>query len=63
MTLRPEASIIDGRMFHFGTNEVIAGRGAHGQFVNLNVGDRIVSGQNRWDVVGVFEADGSVAET
>ena len=63
MTLRPEVSILDGRMFRFGTNEVIAGRGAHGQFVNLNVGDTIVSGQNGWDVVGVFAANGSVAET
>ncbi|HUR36113.1 MAG TPA: ABC transporter permease [Vicinamibacterales bacterium] len=63
MTLRPEVSIIDGRMFRFGTNEVIAGRGARNQFVNLNVGDTVVSGQNRWDVVGVFESDGGVAET
>jgi putative ABC transport system permease protein len=63
MTLRPEVSIIAGRMFRFGTNEVIAGRGARGQFVNLNVGDTVVSGQNRWEVVGVFEADGGVAET
>ena len=58
-----EFSIVEGRMFKFGTNEVIAGRGAHGQFVNLNVGDTVVSGQNRWHVVGVFEADGGVAET
>ena len=50
-------------MFTFGTNEVIAGAGASGQFVNLDVGDTVVSGQNRWDVVGVFEADGGVAET
>jgi putative ABC transport system permease protein len=63
MTLRPEVSLIEGRMFRFGTNEVIAGRGAHGQFVSLNVGDTIVSGQNRWQVVGLFEADGAVAET
>ena len=63
MTLRPEVSIVAGRMFQFGTNEVIAGRGASGQFVNLNVGDTIASGQNRWQVVGVFEADGSVSET
>ena len=54
---------IEGRMFQFGTNEVIVGRGASGQFVDLNVGDTIVSGQNRWQVVGVFEADGGVAET
>jgi putative ABC transport system permease protein len=63
LPLRPEVSLIDGRMFQFGTNEVIAGRGAHHQFVNLNVGDTVVSGQNRWQVVGIFEADGGVAET
>jgi putative ABC transport system permease protein len=61
--LRSELSIVDGRLFQFGTNEVIVGRGARGQFVGLDVGDTIVSGQNRWQVVGTFEADGSVAET
>lgn len=63
MPLREEVSLIGGRMFQFGTNEVIVGRGANGQFLNLEVGDAIVSGQNRWQVVGVFEADGAVAET
>lgn len=63
MALRPEVSLVEGRMFQFGTNEVIAGRGANGQFVSLNVGDTVVSGQNRWQVVGIFEADGAVAET
>jgi putative ABC transport system permease protein len=63
MTLRDEVSIVEGRMFRFGTNEVIVGRGANGQFVGMNVGDTIVSGQNRWQVVGMFEADGAVAET
>jgi putative ABC transport system permease protein len=28
-----------------------------------SVGDTIVSGQNRWPVVGIFEANGGVAET
>jgi putative ABC transport system permease protein len=63
MTVREEVSLVAGRMFEFGTNEVIAGRAANGQFVNLDVGDTIVSGQNRWQVVGIFEADGGVAET
>jgi putative ABC transport system permease protein len=63
MTVREEVSIVEGRMLEFGTNEVIVGRGASGQFVNLDVGSTIVSGQNRWQVVGVFEADGGVAET
>ena len=62
-TVRSEFSIGEGRMFQFGTNEVIAGRGAHVNFKGLNVGDTIVSGQSRWQVVGLFETDGSVAET
>ncbi len=61
--IRREFSIIEGRMFEFGTNEVIAGRAASGQFVNLKVGDTLVSGQNQWKVVGLFETDGGVPET
>jgi putative ABC transport system permease protein len=60
---REEVAIVEGRMFEFGTNEVVVGRGAKGQFVRTNVGDTIDSGQNQWKVVGVFEADGGVAET
>lgn len=63
MKLRPEVSIVDGRMFEFGTNEVIAGRGASDQFVTLTVGDTVTTGQNKWQVVGIFEADGGVLET
>jgi putative ABC transport system permease protein len=63
MKVHDEVSIVEGRMLAFGTNEVIVGRGAHGQFVSMNIGDTIVSGQNRWQVVGIFEADGGVAET
>jgi putative ABC transport system permease protein len=42
---------------------VIVGKGAQNQFVGLNVGDTVVSGQNRWTVVGVFQARGGLAET
>jgi putative ABC transport system permease protein len=63
MDVRDDVKIASGRMFQFGTNEVIAGRGASNQFVNLNVGDTVVSGQNRWQVVGIFEAGGGVSET
>ena len=61
--VRDEVSIVEGRMLEFGTNEVIAGRGASGQFVGLTVGNVLQSGQNSWRVVGIFEADGGVAET
>lgn len=63
LQVRPEVRIVSGRMLTFGTNEVIVGRGAAGQFAGVDVGATIVSGQNRWQVVGMFEAGGSVAET
>ena len=50
-------------MLQFGTNEVIVGRAAAGQFAGLEVGSQIQSGQAPWTVVGIFETDGSVAET
>ncbi len=63
MQVRDETSIVEGRMFEFGTNEVVVGRGASGQFAGLTVGSQVVSGQSTWTVVGVFEADGGVTET
>ena len=62
-TVRDEVRIIDGREMEFGTNEVVVGRGASGQFAGLTVGSEIQSGQSVWTVVGVFEANGGVAET
>ncbi|HET9372714.1 MAG TPA: ABC transporter permease [Vicinamibacterales bacterium] len=62
-SVRTEFSIVDGRMFEFGTNEVIVGRAAAGQFSGLAVGSEIRSGQTSWRVVGHFETNGSVAET
>jgi putative ABC transport system permease protein len=62
-SVREEISMIEGRMLQFGTNEVVVGRGASRQFTGLTLGNEIVSGQNRWTVVGIFEGDGGVAET
>lgn len=63
LKVREEVSIIAGRMFEFGTNEVVVGRGASGQFLGLDLDADVKSGQNIWKVVGIFEADGGVAET
>jgi len=63
LAVRDEVSMVEGRMLEFGTNEVVVGRGAQANFSGLAVGREIRSGQNSWQVVGVFEADGGVAET
>ena len=61
--VRDEVSIVEGRTFQFGTNEIIVGRGANVQFGGLTVGNTVKSGKATWQVVGVFEADGGVSET
>jgi putative ABC transport system permease protein len=63
LAVRDEVAIVEGRALEFGTNEVIVGRGATGQFAGLGLGQTITSGQNTWQVVGIFEAAGGVAET
>ena len=55
--------IVEGRNIEFGKNEIIAGRAATRQFVNLNVGTRLTWGENTWTLVGIFEEGGSVAES
>jgi putative ABC transport system permease protein len=62
LSVRDEAKI-EGRMLTFGTNEVVVGRSSSLQFVGLNVGDVIRAGQVTWNVVGIFDTNGTVAET
>ena len=51
--------IVEGRNLEFGKNEIIAGRAAARQFVNLNVGTTLKWGENTWKLVGIFEEGGS----
>lgn len=61
--VRPNLHIIEGRNFSLGRNELIVGRSAQRQFANLEVGKRIKLGQTEWQIVGVFTADGGLAES
>ena len=63
LAVREEAKIVEGRMLEFGTNEIVVGRAANRQFLGLNVGDSIRSGQTTWSVVGIFDTGGTAAET
>jgi putative ABC transport system permease protein len=55
--------IVEGRNIQFGKNEIIAGRAATRQFVDLNVGTALKWGENTWTLVGIFEDGGSVSES
>jgi putative ABC transport system permease protein len=61
--IRDNMSIVEGRQFDTGKNELVVGRNAQRQFVGLNVGDRIPFGTSEWAIVGVFEDDGSASES
>ncbi|HKQ84736.1 MAG TPA: FtsX-like permease family protein [Steroidobacteraceae bacterium] len=61
--LREAFKIVAGRTFTPGTFEMIVGRGAALQFAGLEVGRRIRWGTTEWAIVGIFEDDGSVAES
>jgi putative ABC transport system permease protein len=55
--------IVDGRNFEPGKNEIIAGRAASRQFVDLTVGRQIKWGENTWTLVGIFDDGGAVSES
>lgn len=61
--IRPEVRIIEGRNFSPGRNELIAGRAASEQFVGIDLGATVELRQSEWEVVGIFEADGSAYES
>lgn len=61
--VRPEVQIIEGERFGWGRNEVIVGKGAAAAFAGLDVGSKLTWGRNTWTVTGIFEANGSVAES
>lgn len=61
--LRPEARIVEGRMFTPGVREVVVGRTAQKQFAGLNIGDKVDVRDGPWTVVGVFDSKGDVHES
>jgi putative ABC transport system permease protein len=61
--VRDEVRIVEGRRPEPGRNEIAAGRAASRQFSGLEVGRTVRWGENSWQVVGIFEAGGSISES
>jgi len=61
--VRNNVSLIEGRMFEEGKNEIVVGRSAQQEFLGLETGSTIRFGQSEWTIVGAFEAEGSVSES
>jgi len=63
VAVREKFKLVEGRMFERGLNELIVGTGAQQQFTGLDIGSSIEVSQEMWPVVGIFEADGGLAES
>jgi putative ABC transport system permease protein len=61
--VRGNIRMVQGRRFERGKNEIIVGAGAARAFAGLDLDRDIRVGQNTWHVVGIFTADGGVAES
>jgi putative ABC transport system permease protein len=59
LAIRKFVKITQGRMFHSGLDELVAGKNASKTYEGLTVGNTINFGGGRWKVVGVFDAGGS----
>lgn len=58
-----DLKLIKGRLFEPGRNEVIVGSAAASQYKGLDVGATLHLGQNTWQVVGIFDAGGTVPDS
>jgi putative ABC transport system permease protein len=63
LQVRDQVKIVQGRMFEWGKNEVIVGSGAAQEFAGLELGSTLKVGRYEWPVVGIFSANGGVAES
>jgi putative ABC transport system permease protein len=61
--LRPQVKLIEGRVFHWGSREIVIGASIHKRFRNTNIGEQIKFGGDKWTVVGWFDAGGSVFDS
>ncbi len=63
LSLRHSVNITQGRMFAPGTNEIVVGAGLLREFSGFEFGNTIRLRGTTWQVVGVFEAPGTVFES
>ncbi|HEX9006247.1 MAG TPA: ABC transporter permease, partial [Bacteroidota bacterium] len=59
LPLRPQVKLVKGRMFRFGSREVVVGSSVTSRFQGTNLGESLKFGGDQWTIVGVFDAGGS----
>tara|TARA_R110002073_G_scaffold238592_2_gene399670 strand:+ start:272 stop:1450 length:1179 start_codon:yes stop_codon:yes gene_type:complete len=62
-SLRQGFTIVEGRAYEAGTNELIVGEGIIREFAGFDLGQTIRLGSNEWVVVGIFSTGGTVFDS
>jgi ABC-type antimicrobial peptide transport system permease subunit len=61
--VRPQVKLKEGKLFQFGTHEIIIGSSIAERFNGCEIGKELKFGGDQWTIVGIFEADGSAFES
>jgi len=63
LEIRKQIKIVQGRMFKPGLAEIVVGKNANVSYSGLTLGNTMGLGNNRFQVVGVFDAGGSAFDS
>ncbi len=63
MVMRPQVRLAAGRMFRFGTNEIIVGSNIARRFKGCEVGQQLGFGGDTWTVVGIFDGSATAFDS
>jgi ABC-type lipoprotein release transport system permease subunit len=63
LSIRNKITIIRGRMFRFGSRELIVGKALTSKFEKVNIGDKIKFAGDQWTIVGEMDAEKSGFES
>jgi len=61
--LREQVKLIEGRLFNPSLRELIVGKSINSKFEGAQIGSKVKFAGDNWEIVGLFEADGSGFES
>lgn len=61
--LRPQVKIVEGRLFNPSLRELIVGKSIEKKFDGAQIGSKVKFAGDEWEIVGLFEAEGSGFES
>jgi putative ABC transport system permease protein len=63
LQVRDNVKIVEGRFIRPGVPEAVIGKGARDAYAGLEVGETVALGAGTWEIVGMFDSDGSAFDS